>query len=107
MVYKGKVVKVRMGHKGHGKIRGSETSNGVPGCNQADTTLHVVACLDDLLTFRTPLPMGLHCQVLLRSGTEEVKDLLVLASSVTPCMLPSDTPGSGVTTNSTTQHVKS
>ena len=50
MVYKGKVVKVRMGHKGCGKIHGSETSNGAPGCNQADTTLHVVAYLDDSLT---------------------------------------------------------
>ena len=66
------------------------------------TTLHVVAYLDDSLTFRTPLPMGLHCQVPLRSGTEEVKDSLALATSVTPCMLPSGTPGSGETTNLTT-----
>ena len=105
MVYKGKVVKVRMGCKGCGKIHGSETSNGVPGCNQADTTLHVVAYLDDLLISRTPLPMGLCCQAPLRSGTEEVKDLLALATSVTPCMLPGDTPGSGETTNSTTQQM--
>ena len=102
MVHKGKVVKVRMGHRGHGKICDSETSNDVPGCNQADTTLHVVAYLDDSLTSRTPLPMGLHCQAPLRSGTEEVMDLLALATSITPCMLPSDTPGSEETTNLTT-----
>ena len=91
-----------MGHKGHGKICGSETSNGMPGCNQADTTLHVMAYLDDLLISMTPLPVGLHCQAPLRSGPEEVKDLLALATSVTPCMLPGDTPGSGEMTNSTT-----
>ena len=81
MVYKGKV-KVTMGHKDHGKICGSETNNGVPCCNQAGTTLHVMA------------PM--------RSGIEEVKDLLAIAQSVTPCMLPCDTPGSEEMTNSTT-----
>ena len=105
MVHKGKVVKVRMGCEGCGKICGAETSNSMPGCNQADTTLHVVAYLDDSLTFGTPLPIGLCCQASLRSGTEEVKDLLALATSVTPCMLPGDTPGSGETTNLTTQQM--
>ena len=73
---------------------------------QIYTTLHVVAYLDDSLTFRTPLPMGLHCQVPLRSGIEEVKGLLALATSVTPCMLPADTPDSGETTNLTTQQTQ-
>ena len=102
MVTKGKVVKVRMGHKAHGKICGSETSNGMPGCNQADTTVYVMAYLDGSLVSRTPLPMGLHCQAPLRSGAEEVKDLLAVPTSVTPYMLSSDTPGSEETTNSTT-----
>ena len=105
MVIKGKAVKVRAGHKARGKIHGSETSNDMPGCNQADTTLYVMAYLDDLLVSRTPLPMGLHCQAPLRSGVEEAKDLLALATSVTPCMLPSDTPGLEETTNSTTQQM--
>ena len=102
MVYKGKVVKVRMGHKDHGKIHGSETNNGVPCCNQAGTTLHVMAYLDDLLVSTTPLPMGLHCQAPMRSRIKEVKDLLALANSVTPSMPPCDTPGSEEMTNSTT-----
>ena len=101
MVTKGKVVKVRMGCKACGKIHGSETSNGMPDCNQADTTLYVMTYLDGSLASRTPLPMGLHCQAPLRSGAEEVKDLLVLATGVTPCMLHGDTLGSEKTTNST------
>ena len=105
MVYKGKVVKVRMGCKDCGKIRGSETNNGMPCCNQAGTTLHVMAYLDDLLVSMTPLPMGLHCQAPVRSGIEEVKDLLALANSVTPYMLPCDTPGSEEMTNLTTQQL--
>ena len=105
MVYKGKVVKVRMGHKDHGKICGSETNIGMPCCNQAGTTLHVMAYLDDLLVSRTPLLMGLCCQAPIRTGIEEVKYLLVIAQSVTPCMLPCDTPGSEEMTNLTTQQL--
>ena len=44
--------------KGCGKIHGFEDGNGVPGCNWADPTLHVLAYLDDLLVPKTPLPMG-------------------------------------------------
>ena len=102
MVHKGKVVKVRMGRKGCEKIHGSETNNGVPCCNWAGTTLHVMAYLDDLLVSTTPLPMGLHCQACVTSRIEEVKDLLALANSVTPCMPPSDTPGSEEMTSLTT-----
>ena len=86
MVYKGKVVKVRTGCKGCGKICGFEDGNGMPGCNQANPTLHVMAYLDDLLVLMTPLPMGLHCQTPPRSGIEEVKDLLAQATSTTPFM---------------------
>ena len=62
MVTKGKVVNVRMAPEAHGNICGFETSNGIPGCIQAGTTLHVMNYLDDLLVSGTPLPMGLHCQ---------------------------------------------
>ena len=62
MVTKGKVVNVGMALEAHGNICGSETSNGVLCCIQADTTLHVMNYLDDLLVSGTPLPMGLHCQ---------------------------------------------
>ena len=103
MVHKGKVVKVMMGHKGCGKIHGFEDGNGMPGCNQADPTLHVMAYLDDLLVPMTPLPMGLHCQTPARSGIEEVKDLLAQAASTTPCMQPCGTPGPEEMTNLTTQ----
>ena len=102
MVTKGKVVKVRTGCKAHGKIHGSETSNDMPCCNQADPPLYVMTYLDGLLASRTPLPMGLHCPAPLRSEAEEAKDLLALATSVTPCMLPGDTLCSEKTTNSTT-----
>ena len=57
-----------MAHEAHGNICCLRTSSGMPGCNQADTTLHVINYLDDLLVSRTPLPMGLHCQAPLRSG---------------------------------------
>ena len=53
MVTKGKVAKVRPGHKAHGKICGFKTSNGMPACNQADTTPYVMAYVDDLLVSRT------------------------------------------------------
>ena len=76
MAYKGKVVKVRTGCKGCGKICGFEDGNGMPGCNQANPTLHVMAYLDDQLVLKTSLPMGLHCQTPPWSGIEEVKDLL-------------------------------
>ena len=76
MVYKGKVVKVRTGHKGCGKIHAFEDGNGMPGSNQANPTLHVMAYLDDLLVLTTPLLMDLHCHTPPRSGIEEVKDLL-------------------------------
>ena len=102
MVTKGKVAKVRLGHKPRRKIHGFKTSNGVPASNQADTTLYVMAYVDDSLVSRTPLPMGLYCWAPLRSGVEEVRDLLALATSVTPCMLPHDTPGSEETINLTT-----
>ena len=71
MVHKGRVVKVRMGCKGCGKICGFGDGNGMPGSNRADPTLHVMAYLDDLLVPTTPLPMGLHCQIPPRSGIEE------------------------------------
>ena len=106
MVYKGKVVKVRTGHKGCGKICGFEDGHGMPGCNQANPTLHVMAYLDDLLVLTTSLPMGLHCQTPPRSGIEEVKDLLAQATSTTPCMQPCGTPDSEEMTNSTTQQPK-
>ena len=61
MVTKGKVAKVRLGHKTCGKIHGFKTSNGMFACNQADTTPYVMAYVDDSLVSRTPLPMGLHC----------------------------------------------
>ena len=91
MVHKGKVVKVTMGCKGCGKICGFEDGNGMPGCNQADPTLHVMAYLDDLLVPMTPLPMGLHCQTPPRFGIEEMKDLLAQATNTTPCMQPCGT----------------
>ena len=78
----------------------------MPACNQADTTPYVMAYVDDLLVSRTPLPMGLHCWDPLRPGVEEVRDLLALATSVTPCMLPSDTPGLEETINLTTQQMQ-
>ena len=106
MVYKGKVVNVRMGRKDCGKICGSEINNGMPFCNQAGTTLHVMAYLDDLLVSMIPLPMGSHCQAPMKSRIEEVKDLLALANSVTPCMPPCDTPGSEEMTNLTTQQMQ-
>ena len=102
MVTKGKVTKVRLGHKACGKICGSKTSNGVPASNQADNTPYVMPYVDDSLVSRTSIPMGLHCWAPLRPGMEEVRDLLALATSVTPCMLPSDTPGLEETINSTT-----
>ena len=64
MVTKGKVAKVRLGHKAHGKIHGFKTSNGMPAYNQADTTLYVMAYVDDSLVSRTSLPMGLCCWAL-------------------------------------------
>ena len=103
---KGKVVKIRTVHEAHGIIHGFETSNGVPACNWADTTLHVMNYLEDLLVSRIPLPMGLHCQTSLRSGAGVPKELLVAATSVTLCMLPSGTPGSEDTTNSTAQQMQ-
>ena len=87
MVTKGKVAKIRLGHKAHRKIHGSKTSNGMPACNQADNTPYVMAYMDDLLVSGTPLPMGLHCWAPLRPGAEEVRDLLGLATSVTPVTL--------------------
>ena len=101
MITKGKVVKPRMAPEAHGNIHGFETSNGVPDCNQADTTLHVMNYLDGLLVSRKPQPMGLHCQTPMRSGAEVPKELLAAATSVTLCMLPGGTHGSGETTNST------
>ena len=74
----------------------------MPACNQADNTPYVMPYVDDSLVSRTPLPMGLHCLALLRPGAEEVRDLLALATSVTPCMLPSDTPSSEEAINLTT-----
>ena len=62
MVTKGKVVNVRMAPEAHGNIHVFETSNGIPDCIQASPTLHVMNYMDDLLVFRKPLPMGLHCQ---------------------------------------------
>ena len=91
MVHKGKVVKVMTGHKGHGKIHGSEDGNGVLGCNWTDPTLHVVAYLDDLLVPTTPLSMGLCCQTPPRFGIGEMKDLLAQAASTIPCMQPCGT----------------
>ena len=105
MVTKGKVAKVRLGRKAHGKIHGFKTSNGMPACNQADNTPYVMACVDDLLVSRTPLPMGLHCWAPLRPGAGKARDLLTLAISVTPCMLSGDTPGLEETINLTTQQM--
>ena len=79
MITKGKAVKVRMGHKTLGNICSFETSNGMPGCNKADTTLHVKNYLDGSLVSRAPLPMGLHCQAPLRSGAEGPKELLAVS----------------------------
>ena len=106
MVHKGKVVKVMTGHKDHGKICGSEDGNGMPGCNQADTTLFVLAYLDDLMVPTTPLPMGLCCQTPPRFGIWEMKDLLARATSTTPCMQPCGTPSSEKMTDSITQQPK-
>ena len=75
MITKGRVVKVRTGCKACGKIHGSETNNGMSGCNQEDTTLYVMTYLDDSLVSRTPLPMGLHCQAPLRLEAEIPKGL--------------------------------
>ena len=105
MITKGKVVKLRMAPEACGNIHGFETSNGVPGCNQAGTTLQVMNYLDGLLVSRTPLPMGLCCQAPLRYGAEVLKELLAAATSVTLCMLPGGTPNSGETTNLTTQQM--
>ena len=49
MFTKGKVVNVRMAPEAHRNILGFETSNGIPSCIQAGTTLHVMNYLDDLL----------------------------------------------------------
>ena len=84
MITKGKVVKLRTTPEAHGNICGFETSNGMPGCNQADTALHVMNYLDGLLVSRTPLPMGLHCQAPLRYGAEVLKELLAAATKCHP-----------------------
>ena len=105
MITKGKVVKLRTAPETHGNICGLETSNGMPGCNQADTTLHVMNYLDGLPVSRTPLPMGLHCQAPLKYGAEVPKELLAAATSVTLSMLPDGTPGSGETTNLTARQM--
>ena len=49
MATKGKVVNVRTAPEACGNIHGFETSNGIPDCIQAGTTLHVMKYMDDLL----------------------------------------------------------
>ena len=101
MVTKGKVANVGMALEAHGNIPGSETTNGIPYCIQADTAPHVMNYLDDLLVPGTPLPMGLHCQTPLMSGAKLPKELLATATYVTLSMLPGGTPNIGEPTNST------
>ena len=95
MVTKGKVVNAGRAPEAHGKIHGSEASNGIPCCIQAGTAPHVMNYLDDLLVPRTPLPMGLHCQTPLMSGAKLPKELLATVTDVTFSMLPGDTPNIG------------
>ena len=95
MAPKGKVVKVRTEHKGCGKIHGFQCGNGMFGCNQAGSSMLVMAYLDDLLVHTSPLlplPFGLHCQTPPKTGVEEVRNLLAQATGTTPCMLPCGTP---------------
>ena len=102
MVTKGKVVKAGMAPEAHGKICGSEMSNGIHCCIQAGTAPHVTNYLDDLLVPRTPLPMGLHCQNPLMSGAKLPKEVLATVTNVTLSMLPGDTPIIWDPINSTT-----
>ena len=98
MFTKGKVVNAGTAPEAHGKIRGSEASNGIP-C----TAPHVMNYLDDLLVPRTPLPMGLHCQTPLMSGVKLPKELLATTTDVTLSMLPGGTLDIGKPTNLTAQ----
>ena len=95
MAPKSKVVKVRTECKSCGKICGFQ--HGMPGRNQAIPTLHVMACLDDLLIVTPPpslppLSFGLCCQTPPQTGIEEVRDLLALSTGTTPCMQPGSIP---------------
>ena len=101
MVTKGKVVSAGMAPEAHGKICGSETSNGIHCCIQAGTAPHVMNYLDNLLVHRTPLPMGLHCQNPLMCGVKLPKEPLATFTDVTLSMPPGDTPNIGDPTNST------
>ena len=101
MVTKGKVVSAGTAPEAHGKICGSETSNGIHCCIQAGTAPHVMNYVDNLLVPRTPLPMGLHCQNPLMCGVKLPKEPLATFTDVTLSMPPGDTPNFGDPTNLT------
>ena len=105
MVTKGKVAKVGMALEACGNFHGSETSTGIPCCIQAGTAQHMMNCLDDLLVPRTPLPMGLHCQIPLMFEVGLPKKLLATAADVTLSILPGGTFDIGEPTNSTAQQM--
>ena len=91
MVSTGKTGSIEMALQVHENICGSETSDGIPCCIQAGTTLHVVNYLDNLWVCKTPLPMGLHCQNPFMLGVKLPKKPLAAVTNASSSILPGGT----------------